>query len=91
MFPSSNGIDVYFLISEYTVDINKLYLVSATNHISVTNLKDYHSKAVTSKDALVDEIIWNLNALIPLSGRNSSLYLTVTEVYNDTTHGLVFA
>ena len=91
LVPSSNGIDVDIIISEYTASIKKLYLQSSTTNISVTNLADAHSKVVQSDDALMDKGIWNLNPLMALSGRNQSLYQTLTEVYNITTHGLVFA
>ena len=45
---------------------------------------------VLSNYALTDESIVNLNSLIPLSDINPYLYLALTEVYNATTHGLLF-
>ena len=66
------------------------FLAPDTPNISVTNLIYAHSMAFKSDDALMDENIWNLNTLMPLSGRNLYLYST-KKIYNATTHSLVLA
>ena len=58
LFPGSNGIDVDLLLLESTGSTEKLSLVSDTPNIGVTNLKNAHSKAVKSDDALTYERIW---------------------------------
>ena len=89
LVPSSHGADVNILISEFTSGINKLYLTSATNNISVTNLTYVQSEGVKSDYALTDESIENLNSLITLSGRNPYLCYNLIEIYNSITYALI--
>ena len=89
LFLSSNGIYVDLLLSQYTGGIEKLSLASFIPNMSVINLTDAHYEAIKSDDSLTDEIIWDIKSLMPLSERNPSLYLTLTEVYNATTHGFL--
>ena len=59
--------------------------------IMIINIALGYSKAVNSDDALTDERVWKLSAIISLSGRYPSLYPYLSKGYDKPTHGVVFA
>ena len=69
LFTKVNQTWEYGIISKPMVGNNKLYLASTNLLFNVTNIDLGNSKAVKSDDALTGKIMWNISALMNVSGR----------------------
>ena len=73
-FPKVNHTGEDRLISKPIVGNNKLSMAFTASLLNVTDIALADSKAVKSDDALIDESMWNLSDLMPVSGRDPYLF-----------------
>ena len=79
LFPKVNHTGEDWLISKPTTVAKKISLDSTASIITVTNLTLGNSKAVNSDDALTNAGMWNLSALMSVSGRDPSLNTSLSK------------
>ena len=91
LFTKVNHTGKYWIIEKPILGDNKLYLTYTASLINVTNIDLNHSKAVKSDNALTDDSMWNLSALIPVSGIDPSSYPSLSKDYYNSTHSVVFS
>ena len=74
------------LIPKTIIGARKISLASTNSTIAVPNISLAHSKVFKRDKVLTDESMWNLSAIVHLSGIDTSIYPYLSTYYDNYIH-----